>query len=103
MARKCPHCGKELIDNPTNENYLLCSNCNKNFKKDKSSKKTKSKEKKGGKFPIVIFLIVLLLVAAAVSIFFFIKYKDANSKIELTIPSGLNQKADGGSGKRIRL
>lgn len=87
MARKCPNCGKELVQNPNNPEYLLCEKCNKNYKKDKSSKKTKSKKKKGGKIFIIVFLVVLLLAAASVSIFFFIKYKDGQKEITLTIPA----------------
>lgn len=96
MTYKCPSCGKELIPNPKDSNYLLCENCNKNFKApgsstDPSSKKSsknssgkkKSKKKKGNGILIVI-LILLLLVAAAAAIFFFIKNRENKEKIELT-------------------
>ena len=89
MARKCPHCGKELVENPNRPESLLCTNCNKNFKKDKSPKKEKPKKKKGGSALIIIIIVLLLLAIAAISIFFFIKNKEAQSKIEITIPAEL--------------
>lgn len=63
MARKCPTCGKELITNPNNSNYLLCTNCNKNFNApsstgSKSSKK--SKKKKSGKLNIPLLISFIL-------------------------------------------
>lgn len=66
MARKCPSCGKELIANPKNANYLLCTNCNKNFKVPSSGNSTSSKKatkKKGGKLniPLLISFIIGVL------------------------------------------
>lgn len=57
MARKCPHCGNELIENPANENYLLCMNCNKNYKKPGGGNSGSSKKsKKNSGFNILLLI-----------------------------------------------
>lgn len=65
MARKCPHCGKELIENPANENYLLCTNCDKNYKKPNSGGNSansgnSSKAKKKGGISILLLISFIL-------------------------------------------
>lgn len=63
MARKCPNCGKELIQNPNNANYLLCTNCNKNFKAPSNSGTSstkKSTSKKSGKLNIPLLISFIL-------------------------------------------
>jgi len=45
MARKCPTCGGELIQNPKNPAYLLCTNCNKNYKTPSNNGSSNSKKK----------------------------------------------------------
>ena len=63
MARKCPNCGKELIQNPNNANYLLCTNCNKNFKAPTDSGTTTSKKtskNKSGKLNIPLLISFIL-------------------------------------------
>ncbi len=76
MAFKCPSCGKELIPNPKDSSYLLCTNCNKNFKipgnnTSESSEKKKSKKKKGGGILkiIVIVLVIFVLIGIVGSLF----------------------------------
>lgn len=65
MARKCPHCGNELIDNPSNSNYLLCTNCDKNYKKpgtggnNSNSTSSKNTQKKGS-FSILLLISFIL-------------------------------------------
>ena len=44
MARKCPTCGGELIQNPKNPAYLLCTNCNKNYKTPSNNGSSNSKK-----------------------------------------------------------
>lgn len=63
MARKCPNCGKELIQNPNNANYLLCASCNKNFKAPTNggtSSTKKSTSKKSGKLNIPLLISFIL-------------------------------------------
>lgn len=63
MARRCPNCGNELITNPNNANYLLCPNCNKNFKAPSSSNSASSKKsskKKNGKLNVPLLISFIL-------------------------------------------
>lgn len=64
MARKCPHCGNELIENPANENYLLCTNCDKNYKKPSGGNSggsgSSKKSQKKGSFSILLLISFIL-------------------------------------------
>lgn len=64
MARKCPHCGKELIQHPNRPESLYCASCNKSYKKYKgsgsSSGSSSSGRTKKGSFSILLLISFIL-------------------------------------------
>lgn len=96
MAKKCPSCGKELIQNPKNPSYLLCTDCKKNYKAPEGNapqtsnvtgKTSKKKKKDGGTGKIVVAILVLILLAVAISAaLFLLKGKGGQEEVNITIP-----------------